>query len=273
MNDIIRNIIYGSLGLMMLFVSIDKTYVYASSDQAYRDYLYQFDLYRATYNEFQVARNEYLKFKTLVSETTALEKTKKMMPQRNQLLRSYMLLLNEKLNEDNGLSPTDKQLYQTLIGNEATFLDKQAQLISSIGALGDAERATEDLEQHYYVMQGSMRQTIIALALGQLNSLSKQYDAATFKAQGILSANPNVFSLQKRATIDRWILQITNKRSIYQQKVERILRTNAGAKGSNLADIERTFGEMQQQVAEARQYLVEGSSYLTELMNSLRYLD
>src|SRR3989344_5828917 len=89
--------------VVILFLTLAGS-VFATSQQAYQDYLYQFDLYRQRETDFRVAKTEYEKFRSLTSETTALEKTKLLLAQRDQLLRAYLLVLNEKLNEDKGLT-------------------------------------------------------------------------------------------------------------------------------------------------------------------------
>lgn len=246
---------------------------HASSQSAYQDYLYQFDVYRQMYSEFSVAKNEYLKFKTLTAQATALEKTKFMLSQRDQLLRAYLFLLNEKLNEDAGMGGYEKQLYQTLINNEVKFLDQHSKLVESIGSLEDATNISKQLESHYAIIQGSIRQTITGIALGGLTVASRQFDETLALAQTFINTNRAVYSLEKQATLDRWILQIRNKRSLHQQKTDSIIIANAQLKGDNLANIDETFSRIQKNLGEARQYLAEGSSFLTELMQALRFND
>ncbi|MFH0749829.1 MAG: hypothetical protein V1917_02860 [Candidatus Gottesmanbacteria bacterium] len=245
--------------------------VVASSDTAYKDYLYQFDGYRTKLNNFKVARTEYLKYKTLLSETTALDTVKAMLAQRDQLLRSYLLFLNEKLNENTGLSSSDKNLYQTLIQNEVKFLESHAQLIPSIGSLTDATNVSKQLESHYLVLEVSTRQTIIALGLGDLMKLNKQYDTSFSSLRDLAKTNASQTTPQKQSTIDRWILQINNKQQLFQQKTEQITVANGQIKGNSQQEMDALFVGVQKNLAEAKQYLIEGSSYMQELVNLLRY--
>lgn len=249
------------------------SHVYASSAQAYQDYLYQFDLYRQYFTDFQVARNEYQKFKSLQSQTAALDKTKIMMAQRDQLLRAYLLLLNEKLNETTAMASSDRQLYQTLIKNEVTFLTNHAQLVPSIGSLDDAATINNQLQSHYLVLQKSMRQTIIGISVGILTGLKQEFDRVTGLSQTLINTNRGAFTPEKQATIDRWLLQITNKKSLYQQKVDTINTANSSWETNNLEEMNRKFVTLQQQVGTAWQELLEGSSFLTELVNTMRYID
>lgn len=245
--------------------------VFAASATAYKDYLFQFDGYRTKLNNFKVARTEYLKYKTLLSETTALDTVKSMLAQRDQLLRSYLLFLNEKLNENTGLSSSDRQLYQTLIQNEVTFLETHTQLIPSIGSLTDAMNISKQLESHYLVLEISIRQTIIALGLGDLMKLNTQFTASFTSLRNLAQTNAGSITPEKQSTIERWLLQISNKQQLFQQKTEQITIANSQIKGNSEQEMDMLFVRVQKNLAEAKQYLIEGTSYMQELINLLRY--
>lgn len=247
--------------------------VKASSEKAYQDYLYQFDLYRQKYSDFTVSKNEYEKFGSLTSQSTALANTSAMLSQRDQLLRAYLLLLNEKLNEDRGLGDTQKATYLALTGNEISFLDSHSTLVSSIGSLEDATEVSKELESHYAILGASMRQVITGVSLGQLFVLARKYDTALADAKALMTANRGTFSPQKQATIDRWILQITNTRSLYQQKIDSISTKNTQLKGSSIETLDDLFTELKRDLGQAKQYLMEGNRFIGELIEALRYQD
>ena len=247
--------------------------VLADSSRAYQDYLYQFDVYRTKYAEFKVAKNEYEKFRSLTSQTVALEKTGTMLSQRDLLLRAYLLLLGEKLNEDMGLGTADKGIYQTLINNEVGFLDTHSKLVQSIGNLEDAQEVSRGLESHYSLLQASMRQTIIGISLGKLTVLAHNFDTVLADAKALINTNRGSLSLQKQSTIDRWLLQITNTKSLYQQKIDGIVTANAQLKGNDIGEQDQIFAKLTRNIGEARQYLVEGTGFINELVEALRYQD
>ncbi len=257
--------------LLPFCLVLPKEPVFASSQTAYKDYLFQFDDYRTKLNNFKVSKTEYLKYKTLLSETTALDTVKSMLAQRDQLLRSYLLFLNEKLNENTGLSPSEKNLYQTLIQNEVKFLETHAQLIPSIGSLTDATNVSKQLESHYLVLEVSIRQTIIALGIGDLMKLNAQFTTSFTSLRDLTKTNAGSMTPEKQSTIDRWVLQITNKQNLFQQKVEQINTANAQIKGNSEQEMNMLFVGVQKNLGEAKQYLIEGSSYMQELVNLLRY--
>ena len=245
--------------------------VHATSQTAYKDYLYQFDQYRTKQNNFKVARTEYLKYKTLLSETTALDTAKSMLTQQDQLLRSYLLFLNEKLNENTGLSATDKNLYQTLIQNEVTFLQTHAALIPSIGSLADVTSVSKQLESHYLVLSASIRQTIIALGQGDLLKLNSEFTLTQTTLKSLAKTPNATFTSEKQNTIDRWLLQISNKQNLFQQKMDQITTANSQIKGANQQEMDTVFAGVQKNLGEAKQYLQEGNAYMKELMNLIRY--
>lgn len=260
------------LCILSAFVFVlPKGQVFATSQTAYKDYLYQFDQYRTKLNNFKVARTEYLKYKTLLSETTALDTAKSMLAQQDQLLRSYLLFLNEKLNENTGLSSTDKNLYQTLIHNEVTFLEGHAALIPSIGSLADATNVAKQLESHYLVLSASIRQTIVALGQGDLMKLNSEFIKTQTTLKDLAKTPTTNFTPEKQSTIDRWLLQISNKQSLFQQKMDNITTSNSQIKGTNQGEMDYLFASVQKNLGEAKQYLREGNAYMQELMNLIRY--
>lgn len=244
---------------------------HASSSQAYQDYLFQSDQYRKTYAEFTVAKNEYLKFKSLTSETAAIEKTKLMLVQRNQFIRAYLLLLTEKLVENPGLTSSTRTQYISLLTSEIGFLERNSILASSIDSIERAQTVSNALESHGDTLLVSIQQGITTLILGNLNALANSYDQVTLQTQNIITTAVENVPATKRNLVNRWMLQIQNKRSLYQQKVDLISRKNDALLGSDTYEIDRQSVEIASLSTEARQYLVEGTSFLGELVSALKY--
>lgn len=248
------------------------TPIFATYEQAYQDYLFQFDSYRQRYSEFQVAKNEYEKFQTLTSQATALDKTKIMLAQRDQLLRAYLIVLYEKLNDPNsGLPAVTKGQYQTILTNEIVFLETHAQRIPAIGSLEDAVDVSRELESHYGVLQASIRQILVGFSLGQLAIIAKHYDDQLLKAKALVSANSALLPFAKQETVNRWLLQIANKRNFYQQKVDAIAIANAQMSTTDAEELDTVFNAAMRNIGEARQYLAEGASFFVEFKNALKY--
>ncbi len=268
-----RKILSLLIVLEILALTVALKPVFATSTQAYQDYLYQYDVYRQNYNDFQVAKNQYQKFQSLSAQSDALAKTKVMLTQRDALLRSYLLLLNEKLNEDQGLTASTKQLYQQLIANEITFLNNHAQLIPAAGSIDDVTQVSTQLSSHYQVLQVSIRQILIGLSLGQLSILNSFYTKDLQAAQSIIANFGGTFTPQKQQTINRWVLQIVDKQTYYQQKYDSLTQENTQLDAVDMQDLNQKYTSMTQEVADAREYLKEGASFLGELKTALKYVN
>ncbi|MBI4066575.1 hypothetical protein HY411_02560 [Candidatus Gottesmanbacteria bacterium] len=259
--------------VLLIHLVLLVPFTYALSERAYQDYLYQFDLFRQKYSDFTIAKNEYEKFGSLTSQTTALTKTSDMLAQRDQLLRAYLLLLNEKLNEDRGLGDTQRSTYRTLINNEISFLDQHSTLVQSIGSLEDASNVSRELESHYAVLGASIRQTIVGVSLGQLAVLTRQFDQNLADTKALVTTSRSSLLPQKQATVDRWLLQIQNVRSLYQQKVDSISTKNFQLKGNSIDGLDDLFRELKRDLGQAKQYLIEGNRFMGELIETIRYQD
>jgi len=260
-----------SLLIVVILFLTPIHFISATAETAYQDYLFQYDQYRLKLNNFKVARTEYLKFQTLLAETTALDTVKTMMMQRNALLRAYLLLLTEKLNENKGLTTNDKQVYQTIIQNENTFLVNHTKLIGSISSVSDATDVSKQLESHYLVLYAGVRQTLTTLSLGELITRNTQYKATFDELRTLVELNKQTVTPEKQSTIDRWLLQINNKQNLYQQKAEQIITANSQLKGNTQTEMDEVSVTIQKNLNEAKQYLSEGTAFMQELVTLMQY--
>ncbi|MDP1723031.1 MAG: hypothetical protein Q8L37_07630 [Candidatus Gottesmanbacteria bacterium] len=262
--------IFGILVLPVLLLLFAQP-IAASSPQAYQDYLYQFDLYRQKQSAFSVAKGEYEKFHSLTSQTTALSTTTAMLAQRNNLLRAYLLLLNEKINENPGLNELQKAELHGTVNTEIKFFDGHTMRIASIGSLEDATIVSRELETHNKILQTVMRQTITGISFGTLASLSRQFDMGFSQAQALVNASKAIFTPQKQATIDRWLQQIQNVRKLYQQKVDDIGSMNTKLSERSVDGLDDGFRNLKKDIAQAKIYLQDGNRFIGELIEALRY--
>ncbi|MBI5619529.1 hypothetical protein HY950_01045 [Candidatus Gottesmanbacteria bacterium] len=255
--------------LFLLALPID-----ASSQQAYRDYLYQFDVYRKDYSDFQTARGEYLKFQTLTSQTSALTKTKTMLAQRDMLLRTYLLLLTERLNENPGLTADEQNRYLSMLVTEINFLDRQKSAVLAIASLEGTTSHSKELETHYPALYAAMRGAASELLRGGVVAEVLDFDRLFDNAKTLGSGNRPLSSPEKQATIDRWIVVIANRRGVLEQTLEDVRLTDQKIFKTTVPDeADRWFTDSAKAIAAAKLQLSEVTANLTELIASMRYQD
>lgn len=264
-DESVKKFLPGFVILFILVLSIFfVTPVRATTQQAYGDYLYQFDRYRQTYADFQRAKDTYSKYHSLTSQTQAVSATQTMMTQRNLLLRSYLLFLNEKLNEDQGQGNLQKEI---------AFLDDQNQQIAGLMTLEEATRISKLLETHYLPLQITIRQTIIGLTIGKLSVLSSGFDQNLQTAQTLVNTNSTILAPKKVSIINRWLIQIQNTRSLYQQQIDEIrtLTTTQFAAVTSMWDLDQKFADINKKFTEAQKLLTQMTEYLGELVTAFQY--
>lgn len=246
--------------------------VMATSTQAYQDYLYQFDVYRQRFSDFRVALTQYQQFNSLASQQDALDKVKLLLAQRDLTAKTYLLFLNERLTENPGLVPTEAQLYRSIITNQIGFLDNHSVQAPSLSSLEDAQKSADAFAKNYPTLQSAYRQTIVAIELGYLNYFAQQFDLVTRQAQSLIAANKSFLPPTKQSTLDRWLLALSNKWSLYQQKATAI-RTASFKLTGDVQEQDQLFLKIQSDLGQARQYLVEAVANLKELEKELQYSD
>ena len=246
----------------------------ASSQQAYQDYLYQFDVYRSVFSDFQTARGEYLKFQTLTSQTTALTKTKTMLVQRAMLVRTYLLLLTERLNENQGLTPDEQNRYLSLVTSEINFLDRQKTAVPAIASLDGAAAHSKELETHYPALYATMRGAASELLRGAVVAQVSDFDRLFGDAKTLIDRHRPSGSPEGQTTVDRWIVVITNKREILAQTLEDVRGANQKVfKAPSADEADRWVADSAKAIITAKQQLLELTANLTELIASMRYQD
>jgi hypothetical protein len=260
--------------IFVLIVShLTTPHVFAASQEIYQDYLQQFDQYRSTYNDFQITRNEYLKFKSLSAETSALQKTKEMMTQRALLLKTYFLLLNEKIGESQNFTAQERDFYVSSIKTANEFLDTHIEFINSVQSIKDAMRASQRLESQYAILQTVMRQVALTLNIARLRQQVNTYNDRMTEAKSLIEQAKQELPIEQHLILDRWFAQIGNKRTLYQQKEDQIVQNITAMKGKNNDELDKLYTQTLRSISEAQQELKEGTSFMNELANVMKYKD
>ena len=119
-------------------------------------------------------------------------------------------------------------------------------------------------------MQAAYRQTIVGLQLGYLQYFALQFDTAAIQAQSLIAARRGSVTPEKQATLDRWLLALSNKHSLFEQK-QIAIRNAMGKVSGDIQEQDRQFASMQILINKERDDLIEGASYLAELEQALHY--
>lgn len=259
-----------SLLTVLFSLLFSPSTVFAASSQAYQDYTYQFDQYRSALSAFQVSYDQYQQFNSLTAQQDALDKAKRVLAQRDMVARTYFLFLNEKLSENPGLVTSEITQYRSTLTNQIGFLDQHAATAQSLESLSDAGKSAAAFTKNYASMQLSYRTIIVGLSYGYLLYFSEQFDAAAAKAQTVIAAHRQSLSPAKQAVLDRWLVTITNKRSVLGEQLTAI-PILAKKMNGDVAEQDRQFAAIQTKITQAKDQLQAAVSNLKEIETALSY--
>ena len=248
------------LFLFSSFYFLVSSIVSANFDSAYQSYLSQYDQYRLTLSNYQTARNRYLTYQTLTSQSEALNNTKIFLQARDQTMILYLKLLLEKNPDEN---------YRKLLNEDLSFYQNHLNTISAVGNLTDAVSISDKAKEHFAPTEVLSRQTIINILLNKLKNINLNQA----KIESGLEEKINFLKNNGKdvTTLERWTLSFKGKQLLVNQKIEEAQALSDKLEPKSSDQLSKDFSEIQTVVYNANQYLKEGTSFLIEIEKELKY--
>jgi len=116
--------------------------------KAEQTYLSRLDTYRSEQTNFQTARQKYLDYNTLTSETTAINAGRSFQEATIDLVTGYLDLIIEKTNETTSISSNDKEYLVNFYRAEKSYYDSKRKEVSSAVAKEELKALGDDLNNH-----------------------------------------------------------------------------------------------------------------------------
>jgi len=258
--------------LFLLFVF--PSFVFAQDfdfNRANSDYLYNLSLYREAHQEYVSAKEAYLKYKTLTSKNTALEKTLRMTQLRDEVVRTYLIALKMKLGETPGIFSDDKNVFNLKLDNEADWYLKHKEELSSAATLGDLANLAKVSSTRYSSRSEILiYQTLYKILLGKEFTLKGeieiQIEAIREKLKEIKEKGDKDISLP-----ERWLLETENRLLRFEEKVSASQAIMASIEKNTYR--ESVYRKAQLLLEEGHQYLKEANRYLKEIIREIKTAD
>lgn len=246
--------------LVLLPLLLNVSFVHADFDSAYQSYLSQYDQYRLALSNYQTAKNRYLTYQTLTSQSEALDNTKTFLAARDQTLILYLQLLLEK-NPD--------ESYLNLLNQEISFYKDHLNTIAAVGKLDDAVAVSTKAKEHFSQTEALSRQTIVNIILNKLKNISGNQN----KIESGFEEKINFVKNQGKetTTLERWTLSFKGKQLLVNQKMEEAQALSDKLEPKSSDQLSRDFSKIQTVIYDANQYLKEGTSFLVEIEKELKY--
>jgi len=270
--------------LVLFFLSLVFTPAILSQEpsefdynRAYRDYIYNFDVYRNANIEYEAARAQYLKFKTLKSQQDAYDATLAMLKARDEAVRTYLTALRMKLRETEGVPFGSREVQFSLIDSEVAWFAEHRETLPSAGTLEDLAEDSDEAKDRYGKIVPLFYETLITVSLGKVANIrdaqSKVLDKVRDKVLEIKNEeNPEYkFEDRKIQIIERWILEVENRFSRSEEKEQEGLSIIGQLKeGKRKGQEFKLYNQAQFRSKESAQFLKEANPFLAEIIKEIK---
>ena len=116
--------------------------------QSQASYLAALDSYRTSQQAFQTAKQKYLDYKTLTSQTSAISAGKSYLTSCINLVVSYLDILMEKTRASSVLSSSEKDYITDYYVKDRAYFNRSLQSISTLTTIEELEAISTDLNTH-----------------------------------------------------------------------------------------------------------------------------
>lgn len=254
-----------SIAILLNYYTATKAQNF-DSNRAYQDYLYNFNLYRTSYQNYLSAKNEYQAYKTLNAETKALETTRQMLQKRDETLRTYLTALRMKLGETTNIINYQQNLQYLKLDTETTWLASHKETLAQTNSIADLLLTSSQLEQKYPEIELLSYQTLGTILAGKQNSLRAKIVIQSQKIEDKL--NQIEKEDQGVSLLGNWLIEAKKKLSLSEEKqregetILKTLKTNDQSK-------KREFERAQAAFEQSNQYLKDAAAFLMEIIQEI----
>jgi len=230
-------------------------FIRADYISALNTYKSTYDGYRLVYQNYVQAKNTFLKYRTLNSQSEALDKTKLFLKSRDDTLITYYTVLKEKIAIAEGVLPYDKNLKQNLIDFRIAQFSKHKESIDALASIEDTITKNKDIESLNALLFTESNQIVGLILIGKVRNegdiLGKTIDDLTGTINSMKLNNDNMEKLE------RWLLDTNYKFELGNNK---LIQSR-----SMFDSIQNNYSnQIQKDVLNARTVLFEGNQYFKE---------
>jgi len=259
-----------SVGLFLVkntYAADELTY-----QRAYEDYVYNMNLYRTVYSDYQLARSQYLQSKTLNYQSNAQEKTVKLLQTRDDVVITYLTALRMNLSEVQGISDSNRNIYFNQIDSDVSWFQNHKDNIPSAGTLEDLVGDSNKASEHYSTTTSLVYKSLAAASLGRVVNLTqKQKDiisALTDKINQISQSGD-----KDTSKAERWLIETNNRITRNEEKISQAQASLDLITPDKPKDQLKYYNDAVFRIQEAKQFLKEANDYIKEIIKELKTAD
>ena len=204
-------------------------------------------------------------------DVVALEKTRQMLKNQDEVVKTYLTALRLKLAETSGISDYEQNVLYLKLDSEVSWFAKHQEKVNSAGSLDDLVESASDGQKEYQETEILIYETLGAILASKETGLREEIN------QKIRELKDKVGEIRLKgdkntALAERWLLEAENRLTRSQEKqfaAQQIL-SKIKASDSNKAE---DYNQAQFAFEESHQYLKDANSYLKEVLREIKSAD
>lgn len=233
------------------------------------DYQYQYEQYRQVYPEFTKARDAFLQYETLASQQEAISFTKKLLLQRDQVMRAHFLLLRRRLNEAPEIVSSERTRLASSLTSEIEWLDTNIKDIQAISTptLGQLFELSDRFERRERSWRQLSYEVLSRILLGEVRQFQAEAGAINFLLDEYFSRQSD----GNKTLLKNWLDEAKNGAYWSQQGVgeaEKALTEMLKYKGEAKETV-RQFAKLQTTLTGSQQWLVKVVGFQKEIIQKV----
>lgn len=256
----------GAVFVLIVTLLLCPQAVLADSNASYTSYLTAADGYRSALSEFRVARSEYLKYKTLTSETVAYQRTTTFLYRRNDMVSAYLTYLRDKITESPGIPEATKTKYRDRITTHLKELTSNSGMTQTVTVLAEAVSLPgKDFEKRFPEIRKTMTQASYVLTLGEASAIIAREKAATDALEATINENESKFTSQKKSSLTYWLTTMRTAIAKHEQTVSDAVKANDKLDAQKTIDADNTQATIRSAITSLKSGFDQTSKQLAEL--------
>jgi hypothetical protein len=234
------------------------------AQQQVNDYQYQYEKYRQEYKAYELARNEYLKQKTLASQKNAIEKTQAILVQRASVLRIYLMALKYKLSLAEGILSSDRTKLSAQLDIQIQWLQNNADDIQSMSnpTLTDLFEISKRLESRQKSYLNLSYETKARIIIGKAKIVNQKYTSILAEIKPLLLEGGMGF-------LQNWLNQAQDMSLQASEKIRNAEALISKLQTSDSKQINKAYGEISDYLIEAQRLLQKGAGFQKEIVGQI----
>jgi hypothetical protein len=250
---------------------VDSSFDY---QRAYQDYVHMGNTHRKAYEEYEVARNQYIKFGTLTSRAKAQEKTYEMLKTRDDLIRSYLTAIRMRLVQATGLVEDEKAVVYSELDPEVAWYIEHKNSYKSTDTLDELVRKSDEVKKHYEHTTVVIYHTLSLIPIGKMYDHHKKVSDIVVKLESkIAEIKEDEFEdggidERKLYLINSWLEETKQGLNLNLEKLS--TAKSYFEPESKIKNGSEKYRKSMYEIEAGRKHLLEANSFLKEIIREIK---